>query len=162
MKAIIILGHGSRVPGAGTNMEKVAALLQSRYGYELVEPCYMSRLGPYFPETLAKCAAQGATEVVLIPYFLNNGLHIRLDIPEMMKKEAEKYPELQLIYGDNLGFDDLLAEIVHKRIQGAENRPDVRELELEPKENFPVPPGQGEFVEVSPEDAKKHDGHHHH
>ena len=50
----------------------------------------MSRLGPHYPEILAKCVEGGATEVVVIPYFLNNGLHIRLDIPEMMKEEAEE------------------------------------------------------------------------
>ena len=36
-KAIILLGHGSRVPDAGKNMEKVAAGLRRKYGYEVVE-----------------------------------------------------------------------------------------------------------------------------
>ncbi len=170
MKAIILLGHGSRVPGAGDDMKKAARLLREKYDLEMVVTCHMSRLGPHFPETLAECAARGATEVVVIPYFLNMGLHIRLDIPEMMQAEAEKYPGLKLVYGPHLGFDEAFADILHKRIQAAADLPDVRKLELAPRDAFPVPKGQGEFVEMSPEEAKAyarnhghgHSHHHHH
>jgi hypothetical protein len=30
------------------------------------------------------------------------GVHIRLDIPEMMQKEVEKYSDIKLIYGKQL------------------------------------------------------------
>ncbi len=163
MKAIILLGHGSRVPGAGEGMEKAAQGLKEKYGYELVETCYMSRLGPHFPETLAGCVEKGATEVVVIPYFLNMGLHIQLDIPEMMKEEAEKYPAVRLIYGKQLGYDNVFVDVLHKRIETSIDDVDVRELKLSPRDSFPVPEGQGEFVEMSPEEAKHyHGGHSHH
>jgi hypothetical protein len=42
------------------------------------------------PETLDKCVANRATEIIVIPYLLNNGLHIRPDIPEMMKSGGSK------------------------------------------------------------------------
>ena len=92
--------------------------------------------------------------MMVIPYFLNNGLHIRLDIPEMMKEEAKKYPDVKMIFGKPLGFDPRYADILYQRIQESLDLPDVRRLELEPRENFPVPDGQGEFVEMPPRGSK--------
>jgi len=69
MRAVIILGHGSRVQEAGKDMKKVATLLKENYDLEMVEVCHMSRLGPHYPETLAKCVKNGATEVLLSPIF---------------------------------------------------------------------------------------------
>ena len=97
-------------------MERVAAILKQRHGFPMVEYCFMSRLPPHFPETLAKLVARGATRVLVLPYFLHLGLHIRLDIPEMMQEEAAKYPGLKLQLGGNLGYDDILVDLVRKRI----------------------------------------------
>jgi sirohydrochlorin ferrochelatase len=161
MKAIILLGHGSRVPGAGKDMERAVSLLKEKYNLEMVTSCFMSRLGPHFPETLEKCVKDGAKEVIVVPYFLNMGLHIRLDIPEMMQEEAEKYPGVKLVYGKQLGFDDAFVDILHKRIEESADLPDVRDLKLDPRDAFPVPEGQGEFVEMDPEEAKHYSEHGH-
>ncbi|MGC8602117.1 MAG: sirohydrochlorin chelatase [Desulfomonilaceae bacterium] len=154
-KAIILMGHGSRVPDAGKHMEKVALGLRAKYGYSIVEICYMSRLGPHFPEICEKCIDQGATEIVVIPYFLHDGLHLVLDIPEMMQKIAASYPNVKLVLGKNLGFDDVLVDLVQRRISASLQNCDVRELVLPPRRQFPVPPGQHEFVPMPPEDAAK-------
>lgn len=166
LPAVILLGHGSRVEKAGGDMERVAAILKARHGFPMVEYCFMSRLPPHFPETLAAVVARGATRVLVIPYFLHLGLHIRLDIPEMMQQEAAKYPGLRLQLGGNLGYDDILVELVRKRIAESLDVPDVREVALPGREAFPVPPGQQEFVPMDPAEAKRYrkgqgHGHHH-
>ena len=113
-KAIILMGHGSRVPDAGKHMEKVASGLRAKYGYNIVEICYMSRLGPHFPEIFEKCVVQGVAEIVVIPYFLHDGLHLVLDIPEMMQEIVTQHPEVKLVLGKNLGFDDSLVDLVER------------------------------------------------
>jgi sirohydrochlorin ferrochelatase len=154
--AVILLGHGSRVRNAGEDMEKVAHVLREKYGYPRVEYCFMSRLGPHFPETLGRLVADGEKEILVIPYFLHSGLHIVLDIPEVMQREAGKYPAIKLRLGGNLGFDDILAELVHKRITESLGARDVRDLELPRREEFPIPPGQHEFVPMPPEEAAEY------
>jgi sirohydrochlorin ferrochelatase len=162
------MGHGSRVPNAGKGMEKVAARLKELGVCDIVETCYMERLGPHFPETFEKCVKQGVTEVVLIPYFLHLGLHTRTDIPAMMKAEAQKYPNVKVVFGKNLGFDEYLVDLVIKRIEQSRELADVKELQLEEREKYPLPPGGLEFVQMTPEEAEKyraknpHSGHHHH
>jgi|WetSurMetagenome_2_1015567.scaffolds.fasta_scaffold678705_1 sirohydrochlorin ferrochelatase len=162
--AVILLGHGSRVPDAGRHMERVAAGLKQKYGYEIVEICYMSRLGPHFPETFVKCVDQGADRVMVIPYFLHDGLHLVLDIPTMLQEMAQDYPDVKLVLGNNLGFDDTLVDLVERRIADSMECPDVRDLRLASRKDFPVPPGQCEFVPMLPEEAEKYlsDDHDHH
>lgn len=163
--AIILLGHGSRVPDAGRHMERVASGLTQRYGYRMVEICYMSRLGPHFPEVFEKCVKQGATEIMVIPYFLHDGLHLVLDIPEMMQQTAAKHPDVKLVLGQNLGFDQALVDLVERRVADSSDYCDVRDLTLPPRQEFPVPPGQCVFVPMDPEEAEeyfeKHSGGHH-
>jgi sirohydrochlorin ferrochelatase len=167
--AVILLGHGSRVKGAGKQMERVAAALKETQGYDLVETCYLSRLGPHFPEVFEGVVKQGAKKVIVVPYFLHGGMHILLDIPEMMQEVVAAYPEVNVILGKNLGFDALLVELVHKRIEESASMSDVREVVLPPRKSYPVPDGQCEFVPMKPEEASAYrhrhgqgDDHHHH
>ncbi len=154
--AVILLGHGSRVPEAGKSMEKVALGLKRKYGYSIVEVCYLSRLGPHFPEIFDKCVKQGADCVVIIPYFLHEGLHIVLDIPYMIQKTAARFPQVKVVLGKNLGFDDVLVDLVEKRIVDSRRNCDVRDMVLPSKSKYPVPEGQYEFVRMAPEEATKY------
>ena len=162
--AVILFGHGSRVPDAGKGMEKVAGRLTATGDYIAVEICYMSRLGPHLPEILKKCVDAGATSVLLIPYFLHSGLHMRHDIPHMMQEESKKYPNVKIVYGKHLGFDEKLVDVVKTRIAESMSLEDISNVELDPIEKFPLPPGELEYVSVTPEKARelKEGRHHHH
>ena len=155
-ETIILMGHGSRVPGAGKDMEEVAQRLKDKYGYPRVEICFISRLGPHFPEIFEKCVNQGAKKVLAIPYFLHEGLHLLLDIPEMMQEEAKRFPHVQLILGRSLGFDEGLVDLVERRIEESKDLCDVRDLTLPGRGEYPVPPGQCEFVPMLPEEAARY------
>ena len=166
-KAVILMGHGSRVPDAGKGMEKVAVRLQKLGISEIVDVCYMERLGPRFGQVFEKCIRLGATEVVLIPYFLHLGLHTRTDIPAMMKLEAVKHPNVKLVFGKNLGFDEMLVDLVIKRIEESLPLEDVRSLKLKPRDHFPLQPDDMVFVQMKQNVAKEYiaenpDGEHNH
>jgi sirohydrochlorin ferrochelatase len=152
-EAVILLGHGSRVPEAGKDMEKVASRLKEKYGYRLVEVCFMSRLGPHFPEVFEKCVRLGAGKVLVIPYFLHSGLHLVLDLPEMLQEQAKRFPDVSLQMGRGFGFDEALVDLVQARIEETRSFEDVRQTVLPPKEKYPVPEGQCEFVPVPPDET---------
>jgi sirohydrochlorin ferrochelatase len=155
--AVILLGHGSRVRQASDDMERIAAALQERYGYSRVACCYMSRLGPHVPDTLRELVTAGETRILVIPYFLHSGVHLRLDIPELLQQEAQKYPGVQIRLGPHLGYDDVLVGLVHRRILATGEVRDVREIVLPPRSDFPLPPGQHEFVPMTPEEARRYE-----
>ncbi|MDH5477237.1 MAG: CbiX/SirB N-terminal domain-containing protein, partial [Nitrospinota bacterium] len=154
--AVILMGHGSRVRGASQGMEAVADQLRQEEEFMAVEVCHMSRRGPFFPEALKKLADMGAREIILIPYFLHMGLHMRLDIPEMMQAEAAAYPGVRLVLGKHLGYDESLAALVKKRIAESQGLEDVRQMKLDPRDKFPLPAGEKEFVAMDPDEAEKY------
>ena len=129
--AIILLGHGSRAVGAAEDMERVVARLKQELDYDIVHICQMSGLGNHFPEVFDRCVAQGATKVVVMPYFLHFGIHLRQDVPRLMLEKAREYPHVRMTLGKHLGFDDALVEIVKQRITESEIMDDIRELNLE-------------------------------
>ena len=135
-EAIILLGHGSRIPGAGEGMEQVARRMREKLGREIIEICYMSKLGPHFPEVFERCVDRGATKIVVVPYFLHSGLHLNEDIPDLLRAKAREYPHVKLILGKNLGFDECLVDLVIKRLDESWNLPDIRELKMPEKESF--------------------------
>ena len=133
MRAVILIGHGSRAAGADGDMERIAEGLRKRCG-GIVETCRMSGRGVPFAEAFGHCVERGAREVVVLPYFLHFGIHLREDIPEILRKSAEKHPEVRLVMGRHLGYDEAMVELVAKRIGESAGLADIREFAPPSKE----------------------------
>jgi sirohydrochlorin ferrochelatase len=146
MRAVILIGHGSRAVGADDDMERIAAGLRTKRG-GIVETCRMSGRGTPFVEVFERCFDQGAGEVIVLPYFLHFGVHLREDIPEMLMEAAAKHPEVRLILGRHLGYDDVLVSLVEKRIEESRGICDVREIPPTPIDRRPGEAGD----DVQPE-----------
>jgi len=159
--AVILMGHGSRVPDAGKGMEMVAERLLGDGTFKIVETCYMERLGTRFADALGKCVEQGAKSVLLLPYFLHTGLHTRVDIPMMMRREAEKHDGIKVVFGNNLGFDELLVELVRKRINESAHLKDVREIDIKERDDFPLGRNEHVFVPMHQDEAEHFKDHKH-
>ncbi len=76
-------------------------------------------------------------EIIVIPYFLHFGVHLRQDIPEMLREAAVKHPEVRLVLGRHLGYDDSLVTLVEQRIGESEQLCDVRDLSPAPIDRRP-------------------------
>src|SRR5450759_3634507 len=113
MRAMILIGHGSRATGADDDMEKIAAGLRAKLG-GIVATCRMSGRGIPFDEAFDQCVRQGAKSIIVLPYFLHFGVHLREDIPEMLREAVAKHPEVRLVLGRHLGYDDALVTLVAK------------------------------------------------
>ena len=125
-RAVILIGHGSRAAGADDDMERIAAALRSDGG--TVGLCRMGGRGASFPEVFEACVRQGAREVIVIPYFLHFGVHLRQDIPELLREAVAKHPGVRLVLGRHLGYDDSLVALVRKRLGESRGLCDVRAL----------------------------------
>jgi sirohydrochlorin ferrochelatase len=138
MRAVILIGHGSRAAGADDDMEKIAAGLRAKLG-GIVATCRMSGRGIPFAEAFESCVGRGATEIIVLPYFLHFGVHLREDIPEILRENGRKHPDVRLVLGKHLGYDDALVSLVEKRIGESKGLRDVREL---PPAPIDCPPGE--------------------
>jgi sirohydrochlorin ferrochelatase len=135
-QAVILIGHGSRAAGADDDMERIADRLRETNG-RIVEVCRMGGRGILLEEAFEKCVRQEAKKIVVIPYFLHFGVHLRKDIPGMLREAAGRHPDVRLVLGRHLGYDEGLVSLVEKRIGESESLCDVRELPPMPIDRRP-------------------------
>jgi precorrin-8X/cobalt-precorrin-8 methylmutase len=116
---LIIIGHGSKLPHNRENLEKLAEILRKRSKFKTVEISFMMRNKPTIPEAIENVAKKGISKIVLVPAFLAPGVHTMQEIPEMIglkeKEPALKARGIQLIYGDPLGADERIADIIEEK-----------------------------------------------
>jgi sirohydrochlorin ferrochelatase len=137
-RAVILIGHGSRAAGADDDMERIAGRLRAAMGGRIVALCRMAH-GASFGEVFERCVRQGAKTVIVIPYFLHFGVHLRQDIPEILREAVAKHPEVRLVLGRHLGYDDALVTLIEKRISESAVLWDVRDIPEAPIDRRPGP-----------------------
>jgi sirohydrochlorin ferrochelatase len=115
---IIILGHGSRRSEANQGLLTVAEKVSELLGQE-VTPAFMAHQSPNLPEAVLKKISEGAKKIVIMPLFLFRGMHVTVDIHEEIKEVQEKYPEIAISFTQELGADDMIAELASSRIKEA-------------------------------------------
>jgi sirohydrochlorin ferrochelatase len=116
MRSILLIDHGSVREEANEMLKSVAHLLQSMVGDGVpVHYAHMELAEPSINAGFAACVAAGATEVVAFPYMLSPGKHSTRDIPRLVAKAAEPFPQVQFRVTDAFGVHEKLAEVVALR-----------------------------------------------
>jgi len=129
--AVLFAGHGSRAPDAADAMLAAVDRVQERGVFPVVEIGYLEMTQPDIPQALSRCVARGATRVLVVPYFLHQGMHIRRDIPLLLQEEAGRYPGISVSLGEPIGLNADLANVMVASALEAEKLADIREIELE-------------------------------
>lgn len=114
--AVLLMAHGSRVAEANDAAHSIAAMVKEITGAEIVEVAFREMHPPDIQTAIDTCVAQGAQRILLIPYFLFVGAHVREDLPAEMAEAKERYPHVDFAMGEGLGVHRKLAEIVSERI----------------------------------------------
>jgi precorrin-8X/cobalt-precorrin-8 methylmutase len=116
---LILIGHGSKLPHNRENLEKIAATLRGRGKFRTVEIAFMTRDVPTVNEAVDIVTAKGVSKIVLVPAFLAAGVHTTEDIPGLIgvkEKELQlKSKGVKLVYGEPLGSDERIADILEEK-----------------------------------------------
>jgi sirohydrochlorin ferrochelatase len=94
MNALLLIAHGSRRPEANADLEFVAADLRRRDLFALVRCAYLELAEPDIHTGGVGCVEAGATSVVLLPYFLSPGVHVREDLTEARDRLSAEFPHV--------------------------------------------------------------------
>jgi sirohydrochlorin ferrochelatase len=97
------------------------AALRDRGAFAVVEASFLELAEPDIDAGAAGCVAQGAERVVLLPYFLSAGVHVRRDLAAARDRLAGRYPQVRFRLAEPLGPHPLLIEIVSQRAREAED-----------------------------------------
>jgi sirohydrochlorin ferrochelatase len=116
---IIIVDHGSRLDQSNRLLEELAAQFAKRFAqrYAIVEPAHMELAEPTIATAFGRCVERGARRVVVCPFFLGPGKHWTQDIPRLTAEAAAKFSGVQFHVAPTLGIDDLMLQLLDKRIQ---------------------------------------------
>ena len=113
---IVIVDHGSRRAESNELLLEVVAQFQRITGLPIVEPAHMELAEPSIAQAFAAAVAQGATAVVVFPYFLAPGRHWRSDIPRLAAAAAAQHPGVKSLVTAPLGLHPLMHAIMQDRI----------------------------------------------
>ncbi|MGO9466576.1 MAG: sirohydrochlorin chelatase [Isosphaeraceae bacterium] len=115
--AVLLIAHGSREPSANDDLLELARRLAASGPYPIVEACFLELTEPDIPAGGARCVAQGATRVLIVPYFLSAGVHLRRDLTAARDELGRRHPQVEFRLGAPLGPHSLLDQLVAMRIR---------------------------------------------
>jgi sirohydrochlorin ferrochelatase len=116
--AILLIAHGSRHAEANADLHHVAEELRAR-GSAIVVASFLELACPDIAEGGRECVQAGADQVVLVPYFLSAGLHVRRDLTCAREQLERAHPGVRFVLAEPLGPHPLLVEVVSQRAREA-------------------------------------------
>ena len=104
-RALIIVAHGSRRASSNEEVRLLGERLRDVKGkeYSLVMTSFLEFARPSLEESILWCLENGASEIVILPYFLASGNHVTLDIPEVVEKIQALHPKVNMVLKEHIG-----------------------------------------------------------
>jgi sirohydrochlorin ferrochelatase len=75
--ALLLIAHGSRQAEANADLHALVEQLRATQQYAIVEASFLELAEPAIDIGARKCISLGAQRVILAPYFLSAGVHVR-------------------------------------------------------------------------------------
>jgi sirohydrochlorin cobaltochelatase len=114
MKTLLIAAHGSRKPDANAEIaalaESVAAIAAGRF--DRVRCAFLQLTRPLIAEVIADLVTEGADEIVVFPFFIAAGSHVKSDIPDLVAQAREAHPEVVFRVAPHLGACEGIARFI--------------------------------------------------
>lgn len=112
---LVLFGHGSRDPLWHRPIQAVAARIAARAPQVAVRCAYLELTAPTLAEAAAALAAEGVTQLRVVPLFLGVGKHAREDLPVLIEALRQAHPAMQVEcqppVGEQEALIDLLADL---------------------------------------------------
>jgi len=118
--ALLLMAHGSRQHEANTDLHELAEQMRRLGRYALVEAAFLELAEPSIETAARHCVAAGVGRVVMLPYFLCAGVHVRRDLQALRDRLANEHPQVEFRLAEPLGRHPLLRDIVAQRAREAE------------------------------------------
>jgi sirohydrochlorin ferrochelatase len=112
---LLLVDHGSRFQEANDMLVDVAAMVRRISGRDCVHHAHMELAEPTIQQGFETCVREGATAVVVHPYFLSPGRHSMSDIPRMVEEAARAFPGVAYCVTQPLGLHPKICEVILER-----------------------------------------------
>jgi len=113
MKYLLIVAHGSRRMASNDEVRQVSQCFDlQKHNFDAVGTAFLELDDPSIPQGLIDAIKLGATEIVVLPYFLSAGRHVSEDIPAEVAGVQKNYPNVIIKIAPYLGASDKMPEIL--------------------------------------------------
>ena len=115
---VLLIGHGSKDPNAKTSLQYVVNGLKETY--RNVTHCWLEIEEPNIKQGIETCTKNNPNILIIVPYFLHRGVHVKRDIYEDLNPAMEKSGIKKICITDHLGTDNKLIDLVIERAREVE------------------------------------------
>ena len=114
MKALLVIAHGSRRAESNDEVRQLTNTLAERAqgDFPIVRCGFLELAEPSIPDGIEQCVQAGATEVVVLPYFLSAGRHVITDIPNDVYGNQQEYPQVNIRIAPYLGAHNKVSDLL--------------------------------------------------
>ncbi|WP_159820743.1 sirohydrochlorin chelatase [Colwellia sp. 20A7] len=114
MKALLLVAHGSRRKQSNEEVVILAEKLKSQCSaqYTIIHAAFLELSAPLIPDGIKLCVDDGATSIIVLPYFLNSGRHVIEDIPNIINETRALYPDIEINVAPHIGASPLIMDLL--------------------------------------------------
>lgn len=116
---VAIFAHGSAIESANESVRAVVADFKKASELQLVEPAFLELGKPDLVGAIERLMEQGATSIVVVPYFLTLGKHLQRDLPRIVGEIQQQHPGVPIEVTPPLDGHPMLASILVERTKQA-------------------------------------------
>ena len=114
MKALLLVAHGSRRKQSNDEVFILAEKLKASCSqhYAIVQAAFLELAEMQIPDAINQCVLEGATSIMVLPYFLNSGKHVVKDIPDVVSECRAYYPDVSISVTPHIGASELMLDLL--------------------------------------------------
>ena len=116
--SILLIGHGSIDPNARMSLMYVSEGLEGLY--RAVKYCFLEIEEPNIKQGIEMSVKDNPTLLVVVPYFLHKGAHVKRDIHEDLDPAIASSDVKNILISEHLGTDDIMIDLVLERAREVE------------------------------------------
>ena len=120
VKVLIIAAHGSRRKESAMEVAALAKKLNRNesHAFDRVDHGFLQFSAPQLIDVIDRAVNDGAKQIIVFPLFISAGSHILTDIPEMVSRAGETYPDVEFSITRHLGVlpsveNAIVEEVAH-------------------------------------------------
>ncbi len=113
---LLLVCHGSPLPAANEGFIAMVGRIAARLGTSNVLPAFFALVRPNIQDQVAELASRGVDRIVLMPYFLFQGQHVGVDIPNILAQCHEWFPHVTLELLPTLEDDPAVETVIVERL----------------------------------------------
>jgi precorrin-8X/cobalt-precorrin-8 methylmutase len=117
---LLVIGHGSSDKSARIAFEYTIDKLLPIF--KSVDFCFLELDNPDIQQGVRKVLRRGTGNLIVVPYFLHEGAHVKRDVRVELNSALEKYGKRDIYITTHLGSGEELVEAMVERAREVESK----------------------------------------